>query len=275
MISSNIGEVASIFITAAAGLPEGLIPVQLLWVNLVTDGPPATALGFNLPEPDIMQRPPRNADDALISGWVFFRYMVVGIYVGFATVAGFAIWFTQTEFMGIDLSQDGHSPVTMTQLTTWHDCPNWKVRCTRKRWLGPVSSHAVDRGWRRCPPGVGRPTGARCGCPFTLCVCPPRLPSCDLFAVRFCHAPQDFKPAPWTAGDLTFSFDKDPCSYFDEGKAKASTLSLSVLVAIEMFNAVNALSEDASLLEVRGDASDRYESTGAPALVGVAAYSLS
>lgn len=48
--------------------------------------------------------------------------------------------------------------------------------------------------------------------------------------------------APYTAGGRTLTFD-DPCDYFRAGKAKASTLSLSVLVAIEMFNALNALSE--------------------------------
>ncbi|MBA0677431.1 hypothetical protein Goari_018839 [Gossypium aridum] len=184
MISSNIGEVASIFLTAALGIPEGLIPVQLLWVNLVTDGPPATALGFNPPDKDIMKKPPRRSDDSLITAWILFRYLVIGLYVGVATVGVFIIWYTHGSFLGIDLSGDGHTLVTYPQLANWAQCSSWK----------------------------------------------------------------NFTVSPFTAGNQVFSFENNPCDYFQGGKVKAMTLSLSVLVAIEMFNSLNALSEDGSLL---------------------------
>lgn len=59
----------------------------------MTDGGPAIALGFNPADSQIMRTKPRNADDPLIGRWLFIRYLIIGVYVGAATVFGYAWWF--------------------------------------------------------------------------------------------------------------------------------------------------------------------------------------
>ncbi len=65
-LTTNAGAIATMLAASLIGLPAPLTAVQILWVNMIMDGPPAIALGMDPPEPDVMQHPPRAARDQLL-----------------------------------------------------------------------------------------------------------------------------------------------------------------------------------------------------------------
>ncbi len=68
LLSSNVAEIMIIFLATLAGLPSPLTAIQLLWLNLITDGAPALALAMEKGDPDIMSRPPRRKNEPIING---------------------------------------------------------------------------------------------------------------------------------------------------------------------------------------------------------------
>jgi len=91
LLACNTGEVLSMFIAAVAGLPMPLLPTQILWVNLVTDGLPAIALGVDPPDADVMERPPRDPNEGLFARGLHLKIAARGVLIGLATVASFLV----------------------------------------------------------------------------------------------------------------------------------------------------------------------------------------
>jgi Ca2+-transporting ATPase len=83
LLSCNVGEIAVIFIATLAGLPSPLTAIQLLWLNLVTDGAPALALGMEKGDPDTMDQPPRPPEEPVIN-----RSMWLGIVLQTLAISG-------------------------------------------------------------------------------------------------------------------------------------------------------------------------------------------
>ncbi|MEJ2446778.1 MAG: cation-translocating P-type ATPase [Anaerolineales bacterium] len=80
LLSCNIAEIATIFLATMIGWKSPLSAIQLLWLNLISDGAPALALGLEKGDPDLMERPPRDPDEPILN-----RFMLTGI--GIQTVA--------------------------------------------------------------------------------------------------------------------------------------------------------------------------------------------
>ncbi len=101
LLACNLGEILIMGAAAFVGMPLPLIPVQILWVNLVTDGLPALALGVDPPADGIMERKPRRTDAGVFSGGLGGNIVFSGLLIGAAALLSFgiAIYFTHGNLM--------------------------------------------------------------------------------------------------------------------------------------------------------------------------------
>lgn len=98
LLSCNAGEVLVMFISSLIGLPVPLLPINILWVNLVTDGFPALALGVDPVDPEIMQRSPREKNEGIINRSNAMLMVLQGSFIAFCTLLAFCfVLFIEKE----------------------------------------------------------------------------------------------------------------------------------------------------------------------------------
>lgn len=102
LLSCNIGEIVAIGAAIGLGLPRPLLPAQILWVNLVTDGLPALALGVEPVHPDIMKAPPKGSREKVLSGGALIRLVLFGVWVGLLTLGAFLWRYSAAAAAGCD-----------------------------------------------------------------------------------------------------------------------------------------------------------------------------
>ncbi len=115
VLSTNSGEIWTLFLAPFLGLPMPLLPIHILWMNLVTDGLPGITLAAEPAEPDSMQRPPRAPQESLLAGGLWQHALRVGLLMAALTLTTQALsirdadshWQTMT-FTVLTLSQLAH-----------------------------------------------------------------------------------------------------------------------------------------------------------------------
>jgi Ca2+-transporting ATPase len=133
LFTCNLSEILAVFVGILLGFPAPLLPLQILWVNLVTDILPAMALIRDPAEPDVMRRPPRDRQDALVT-WRFGRRMLAEAILLSAGVLGAYLWA---------ILQEGPGPrattIAFVALVLIHP-------------LQAINCRSESLGWWRLPP---------------------------------------------------------------------------------------------------------------------------
>lgn len=115
ILTGNTAEIWAIFLAPLIGLPIPLLPVHILWVNLVTDGLPALALATEPAEKDIMKHPPRKPKESIFAHGLGMHILWVGIFIGLLTLA--------TQWVAIESGDQHWQTIVFTVLCfsqLWH-----------------------------------------------------------------------------------------------------------------------------------------------------------
>ncbi|MFA5389045.1 MAG: calcium-translocating P-type ATPase, SERCA-type [Candidatus Omnitrophota bacterium] len=101
LLSCNVGEILVMFVSSLVGFPAPLLPIQILWVNLVTDGLPALALGVDPVDKQIMDRPPRKQNEPVVTKANIFLMFWQGSFIALCSLLAFSfVLFVEKEGIG-------------------------------------------------------------------------------------------------------------------------------------------------------------------------------
>ncbi|PEJ60274.1 calcium-translocating P-type ATPase, SERCA-type [Bacillus sp. AFS002410] len=122
LLASNVGEILVMLFAMLLALPLPLVPVQILWVNLVTDGLPAMALGVDSAEDDVMKRSPRSLSEGIFARGLGWKIISRGFLIGFVTLLAFIISYNQHPNQLEYAQTVAFSTLVLAQLIHVFDC---------------------------------------------------------------------------------------------------------------------------------------------------------
>lgn len=124
ILASNVGEITVMLLAMLAGMPLPLVPVQILWVNLVTDGLPAMALGLDKPQADHMKQPPRNPKEGIFANGLAFKIISRGILIGVVSLIAFLLTYHNDPENLVAARTVAFTTLVLAQLVHVYDCRN-------------------------------------------------------------------------------------------------------------------------------------------------------
>jgi P-type Ca2+ transporter type 2C len=131
LLASNVGEILVMLFAMILALPLPLVPIQILWVNLVTDGLPAMALGLDRPEEDVMKRKPRSPNEGVFSRGLGWKVVSRGFLIGIVTLLAFMIVYKQNP-ENLQYAQTiAFATLVLAQLIHVFDCRSEKSVLSR------------------------------------------------------------------------------------------------------------------------------------------------